>query len=367
MDSVLQNIQFAIATGVFLFGIIQLIYRNAGPLNYCMSVAILSLSYILLYFWAIDSGLLLSFPLLFNTDIPVTLFSASGIYLSFTTILTEKESPPPRFALHFVVPAIIFAAFIGFNGMMIYFNGYTVAPEILTRAQNTNLAIFVCGFVSELVFFIYIFLALLKSIRFARNKGITKKAHFVFMCVFLVCVQLISIVFIIIRFVHTRDLAQYFTFVCGVMVILFGMAGFRYPEYTQRVIKTVSGRNKRKENLERLDTDEMMARLISLMEEEKIYKEPELSLKQVSRYMDTTPEIVSLLINRKTRMNYKSFINKYRIEAICRQLTIGEDATILEIAMENGFNSKSTFNTAFQEITGKTPRDFRRDAAEREN
>jgi len=104
-----------------------------------------------------------------------------------------------------------------------------------------------------------------------------------------------------------------------------------------------------------------MAALVDLMERGKIYKNPILTLKDIGQHMGIPPQMVSQLVNRKTKQNVRTFINGYRIDAICRLLVKYPDMPILEIAFENGFNSKSTFNTAFQEITGKTPRDYRKE------
>ena len=63
--------------------------------------------------------------------------------------------------------------------------------------------------------------------------------------------------------------------------------------------------------------------------------------------------------------NFASFINGYRIEAAKSALSARDEAqkTILEIAYDCGFASLGPFNKAFRAMTGTSPRDFRRSAA----
>lgn len=360
MVSILPTLQFSIATGLLLFGIIQLIYQNSTALNHCMAISILSLGYVLFYFWSIDTGFISYIPIIVNSDIPATFFSASGIYLVFTTLLGEKDDPSIHYKRHFIIP-ILACIGLGLTNIVYSHGTGTMMPvEILTRNQKGNLCLHFFSFFSDLTFLTYISLALVKGIRMIFEKKIQRKSFFRYMFAFLLIIQLLAILFIVVRFIDNPMLIQFGTIFCGLIVLSFCVIGFRYPEYTQRVLKAIGGQNKRTENLEKQDINELMNRLDVLMEKRKIFTDPELSLKDVSDYMDLSPQMVSQLINRKKKMNFKTFINTYRIQAICTQLLAHPDVSILEIAFNNGFNSKSTFNTAFQEITGKTPREYRK-------
>jgi AraC-like DNA-binding protein len=59
-------------------------------------------------------------------------------------------------------------------------------------------------------------------------------------------------------------------------------------------------------------------------------------------------------------MSFYDLINQQRIESAKAALTNSPDKAVLEIALEAGFNSKSTFNTAFRQHAGTTPTQFRR-------
>jgi AraC-like DNA-binding protein len=93
------------------------------------------------------------------------------------------------------------------------------------------------------------------------------------------------------------------------------------------------------------------------MKMEKQFKNPEVSLKSLSKTLKVTPQVLSMTINQKTGKNFNAFINHYRIEEAAKLLTDDEFSshTISAIAYEVGFNSISSFNTNFKAQTGKTP------------
>jgi len=100
--------------------------------------------------------------------------------------------------------------------------------------------------------------------------------------------------------------------------------------------------------------------LISLMEKNKPYLEPELNLTQLARQLNTNSSQLSRIINDGTGQNFNDFINEYRVKAVIEKLRNGEHKiqTLLAIAFDCGFNSKATFNRAFKKETGKSPKDF---------
>jgi AraC-like DNA-binding protein len=105
---------------------------------------------------------------------------------------------------------------------------------------------------------------------------------------------------------------------------------------------------------------EWKPKILSLIEKEKVYEDPELSLSQIAKLLKTNPSIVSKAINQGFQLNFNDFINNYRIEAVKEKLKVGEQKTqtLLGIAYDCGFNSKATFNRAFKKVTGTNPREW---------
>ena len=112
-------------------------------------------------------------------------------------------------------------------------------------------------------------------------------------------------------------------------------------------------------------SDEQCAALAEKLEQlfrrEQVFLESELSLAQLSDRLGIPAYQTSELINRKYREPFFDFINRKRIEEVKRRLgdAAYEHYSILGIAMDCGFNSKSSFNAAFKKFTGSTPSQFR--------
>ncbi|MFH6937505.1 helix-turn-helix domain-containing protein [Flavobacterium sp. FlaQc-30] len=107
---------------------------------------------------------------------------------------------------------------------------------------------------------------------------------------------------------------------------------------------------------------EELLKLQQYMSEEKPFLNPSLTIQDVSNDIQIPVRDLSLLINHKLEQHFYDFINAYRIENaknILKDVTKSK-VTILEILYEVGFNSKSSFNTAFKKHTGFTPTDFRK-------
>lgn len=103
-------------------------------------------------------------------------------------------------------------------------------------------------------------------------------------------------------------------------------------------------------------------RLIELMEEQKPFLDSELSLTQLADLMNLTPHQLSYLINAGFDDNFFLFVNRYRVQRV-KELLLGKQndhMTILGIAFESGFNSKTSFNTTFKKISGQTPSGFKK-------
>jgi AraC-like DNA-binding protein len=107
------------------------------------------------------------------------------------------------------------------------------------------------------------------------------------------------------------------------------------------------------------------ARLLQLMQgDEALYREPALTIGQVARRSGYPEYLVSAVINRRFGGTFWDYINRLRVEAVRARLADREDArTILDIAYDCGFTSKSTFNAAFKRQVGETPSGYRKAAA----
>lgn len=115
-----------------------------------------------------------------------------------------------------------------------------------------------------------------------------------------------------------------------------------------------------------MDTTEDLAlqewkhKITQLFETEHVYQNANLTLTDLAQQLSTNRNIISRSINQEFGMNFNDFVNEKRAEAVIAKLKNGEHRTntLLGIALDCGFNSKTTFNRSFKKHTGSTPKQF---------
>jgi len=109
----------------------------------------------------------------------------------------------------------------------------------------------------------------------------------------------------------------------------------------------------------------LLARVQAHMETERSYLQPDLSLSDLAGRLRMSPTALSKAINTGLGLNFFTFVNGYRVQEAQRRLRDGASSrTVLEIAQDSGFASKSTFNEVFKRLCGLTPTEFRRREAQ---
>ncbi|BDS10148.1 helix-turn-helix domain-containing protein [Aureispira anguillae] len=129
---------------------------------------------------------------------------------------------------------------------------------------------------------------------------------------------------------------------------VFINSGKKYKKNKVKYAK--SGINEERINL-------INGKLIQLMKNKKPFLIPNISLRGLSELLGESGNHVSQVINDKHAMNFFDFINTHRIEEMVRLMKIptNRNLTLLALAHEAGFNSKTTFNTAFKKLKQQTP------------
>ena len=115
-----------------------------------------------------------------------------------------------------------------------------------------------------------------------------------------------------------------------------------------------------KSGLKQQDQQTLLAHLLTYMKEEKPYLNPQLTLGELAASTQFSPHHLSQLINEGMNQNFFEFVNQHRVSAF--QTAIAQPSnkhlTLLAIAMDCGFNSKSSFNRTFKQLTGQTPSQY---------
>lgn len=104
--------------------------------------------------------------------------------------------------------------------------------------------------------------------------------------------------------------------------------------------------------------------LMEVMDKERPWQDSDLTLADLAARLSTTPHKLSEVLNAQLGQTFYDFVNGYRVREVQRRIATREAraVTMLSLAMDAGFASKSTFNQVFKKYTGQTPSDFRETA-----
>jgi AraC-like DNA-binding protein len=133
----------------------------------------------------------------------------------------------------------------------------------------------------------------------------------------------------------------------------------RFPDLGQKAAEAVAA-SYAASTLKNTDCDLLMEKLKHLLGAEKIYRDENLSLATLAEQLDLNTHQASELINTRFGFGFSRLVRQYRVEEAKRQLREEPRASVLSIGLAVGFSSQSNFYTAFRELTGETPGQFRK-------
>ncbi len=133
----------------------------------------------------------------------------------------------------------------------------------------------------------------------------------------------------------------------------------RYPSFFRDLALVMENEKYRTSRLRGADLDEIARSLDRLMRTEHLYRDEELSLAGLAERVELTPHQLSEYFNNHLKQNFARYINHHRIQEARDLLTGQPEQTVLAVAYQVGFNSKSSFNAAFARETGLSPRRYR--------
>lgn len=146
----------------------------------------------------------------------------------------------------------------------------------------------------------------------------------------------------------------------GIILAVASRANLEKQEYRKRVHKAHAD--------PKLDilSAEAMDLLNERMSTERLYRDMDLTLQTLALSINVKPHILSALLNSRLNKNFNRYVNEFRVREACQLLKENPELKILEIAYAVGFNSKSSFNTAFKAIQKCSPREYRAERRLRE-
>ncbi len=156
--------------------------------------------------------------------------------------------------------------------------------------------------------------------------------------------------------------ASYTSYISGALIfttllLLSVLVSVNYMK-TQRLNSAPKYHNKQFDNEL---ANEMIAQLKTYVEQERVFLNSTLTMPQLAKKLSWSSPQLSQLINDNLQKSFVQFINEYRIEH-AKQLLLEDNLKTEDIAFNSGYNSLSTFYSAFKKQTGLTPAQYRKQA-----
>ncbi|MGN6395247.1 MAG: ABC transporter permease [Mucilaginibacter sp.] len=172
---------------------------------------------------------------------------------------------------------------------------------------------------------------------------------------------LISISYIAINYLYYRHEPGVHSYcllylLSAMVLIRAGIAVFLKPEPEVQIVSPAISKPALSAELQQKATW-----LKKVVQDERLYLDPELTVSSLAEILEIPAYELSRIINLGIGKNFSDFISEYRIMEVTRKMKdkAFDRLTLLGIAYDSGFNSKSTFNRTFREMTGKTPAEFK--------
>ncbi|WP_299207591.1 helix-turn-helix domain-containing protein [uncultured Dokdonia sp.] len=147
-----------------------------------------------------------------------------------------------------------------------------------------------------------------------------------------------------------------------IVAFLFYFIAYKLLSKTQDILPKIEVSKYKNSNLSLPLIEEYKSSLITAMEDDKLYLNGKLSIHDVSEKLHIPRQYISEVLNIHMNTNFQDFINTYRVEEFVQRLKNDQNNhfTLLAIATDVGFNSKSSFNAIFKKFKGLTPTQFKK-------
>ena len=156
------------------------------------------------------------------------------------------------------------------------------------------------------------------------------------------------------------------TYLLLIVAFLFYFISFKLLSKGKDILPKNEISKYKNSNLNTKLIEQYKSDLINSMEMNKLYLNGKLSIQDVSDELNIPKQYISEVLNEHMNTNFQDFINGYRVEEFIKRIENDQNNqfTLLGIATEVGFNSKSTFNAIFKKFKGLTPTQFKKNISQ---
>ncbi len=372
--SIINILMFFGALQGFVLSIIVFFKKGNSKAGKCLSLVLFAFSMNLLYYFASDVGLFAIVPFLRSCYLPWSMLASICFYL-YVTFSAPFQKRLTLFNKLGFVPFIVFSLIYiairlctNFSGNHCYLSNNDISFIYLFEEYFGILYAIVLGIMS---------FRKINTIEIQLQEQITNynesklKFHKNLLILALIYSVLWFILYTVSILNNIHSLKIYYLLWLFLAVIIHWVAwtGFikddaLLPNFPKSKLNTLTSEKILENEFSKIksfkESNAHYIDLINLFEKNKIFLDPHLSLSSLAEKLSISNSYLSALINQLTRKNFYHFVNAYRIKYLISLFEKGEinRYTILSLAFQSGFNSKSTFQATFKKIIGKTPTQY---------
>lgn len=157
------------------------------------------------------------------------------------------------------------------------------------------------------------------------------------------------------------------TYLLLVIAFLFYFIAFKLLRKDSRILPRKETDKYKNSNLNPELVEKYKAAIISAMENDNMFLNSKLSIHEVSEKLHIPRQYISEVLNMYMDTSFHDFVNRYRVEEFIKRLKNEQynHFTLLGIATEVGFSSKSSFNATFKKVKGLTPTQYKKTLADK--
>lgn len=377
MDIDYLKILFSILCFQFLFVALFLFQNKKGKSisNKLLALVFLMLAVAVFNFYIMVYDVQTGIPQILFLDDTFMLAYGPILYIFTQSVIYKNYTFKRKDIIHFIPFIISFVLFI----LLLWFYQSGVFDQVTRQIRNQSIPVYFR--IAELLILLHIFYYLYRS-KTEINKVVGKAMEFYssfnqdnfkllqFILNCFIILFLLSLFHSFLPFIGIRNgllitlllmvLFMLF-FISSVLLKLLNQSSNESGAISQDTYKEknrYAGSNLSKEELQ-VTKD----RLWNYMIDNERYLDSELNIADLSKELNLSSKMLSQVINEGYNCNFFDFVNKFRIEMAKSLFEDQSDSklTISEVMYDSGFNSKSSFNTAFKKFTQKTPTQFKKD------
>ena len=343
-----------------------LVKKNKSKSDYFLLVWMLVNAAHLSFHYLFYSDTLYDYPQVLGIQLPFPLFQGVLLYFYVSSVTDQEPKKNWYYALH-LIPAVL-----AYLYLIKFFTLPTADKiEVFKMKGGEDHALFMSllqlgVFISGIIYVVWCSWLLIRHKRNIKSQFSDIEEISLSWLQFLV--YGLGIVWALVIFTQSESLIYQ---AVAVFVILIGFFGVQQKNiFNELVVNTESIQVESEETeikekyqssgLKDENSSIQFQELTKLMQEEELYKNASLSLGDLAKRLDLHPNYLSQIINDKGGKSFYDFVNHYRVDEFKRLIENkdNEKYTLMTLAFDCGFNSKSSFNRYFKKMTGQTPSQY---------